>query len=261
VDASPSRDERLEQALSALSALLAEGGVGPAGLQPHIQARGRRPAARGRFSATDRLSWWFRPAAAGVDPWESFFEGTGHTPLAPRSLSTLANSDDVFVQPNPQPARGQTWSRPPGRRASLRMVLWEAEDELFDADAEAVVAGLYDYLHAIGNRDVDRALECVAEDYHTLEEDREVDKQGLRQQMSALLDSLRDWEFDISLVEIPQPIPHPQAILIYAEIQLEATRAGGTERRSEIFPRIVVFQQQPDKRWLISALSPCPDRH
>jgi ketosteroid isomerase-like protein len=135
------------------------------------------------------------------------------------------------------------------------MVLWEPEEEIFDAEAEAVAACLYDFVHAIGNRDVDQALACVAEDYHALENDREVDKEGLRQQINSLLDSWRDVEFDISLVEIPQPIPHPQAILVYAEILLEARQASGERRPAVYLPRIVVFRQQPNKKWLISALS------
>jgi ketosteroid isomerase-like protein len=198
----------------------------------------RRPALGGRVSATDRLSWWFRPASGGADPWATFFD------TEPEQLAEPAGV--------PLPARD---AEPLGRRAALRLLLAEPEEELIDADADAVVTCLYDFVHALGRRDVAAAIAgCVAEDYHAMEQDAEVDRDTLAAQLNAELDRLRGWEIETALLEIPQPILHPDGILVYAELQIDARR--GEEHRTHVHRRLAVFRQGRDHRWRICALSP-----
>lgn len=203
----------------------------------------RVPMLSGRVSATDRLSWWFRPTADGRDPWDSFFE----------------QSATSFVEeagPLPAgPAGPAAPAEPPGRRAALRLLLAEPDEEMMDSDAEAVVTCLYDFVHAVGRGDVVTAVEeCVAPDYHAMEDDVEVDRDALAAQLHAQLDRLRGWEIDVSLVEIPEPILHPDGILVYTEFQIEATKDGA--RQTVLHRRLAVFRQGRDRRWRIAALSP-----
>jgi ketosteroid isomerase-like protein len=73
-------------------------------------------------------------------------------------------------------------------------------------------------------------------------------------QVGAELDALRGWELETSLVEIPQPILHPDGILVYAELQIDARKDD--ERRTVLHRRIAVFRKGRDRRWRIAALSP-----
>jgi ketosteroid isomerase-like protein len=199
------------------------------------------PTLSGRVSATDRLSWWFRPTTEGHDPWESFFEQEP-TAFAEQPAATAAS----------QPAGAE---EPPGRRAALRLLLAEPDEELIDADGEAVVTCLYDFVHAVGRGDVATAIEeCVHRDYHAIEDDAEIDRDALAAQLHAQLDRLRGWQVDVSLVEIPEPILHPDGILVYAELQIEARKEKA--RQTIVHRRLAVFRQGRDRSWRIAALSP-----
>jgi hypothetical protein len=108
----------------------------------------------------------------------------------------------------------------------------------------------------VGREDLESAMSCVATDYHAIEDDHEVDRDGLAQRVKALLDSLYGWEKDVFLVEIPQPVLHPTAILVHAEMQINAVHHTTGERRTVIDRRVVVFERQRDRSWRIAALSP-----
>jgi ketosteroid isomerase-like protein len=207
-------------------------------LAPWQAAPVRRPALGGRVSATDRLSWWFRPASGGADPWATYFD-TEPARLEPANATPPPTAE----------------AEPLGRRAALRLLLAEPEEELIDADAEAVVTCLYDFVHALGRRDVATAIaDCVAEDYHAMERDAEIDRDTLAAQLNAELDRLRGWEIETALLEIPQPILHPDGILVYTELQIDARKGG--EHRTHVHRRLAVFRQGRDHGWRISALSP-----
>jgi hypothetical protein len=201
------------------------------------------PTLSGRVSATDRLSWWFRPSAGDQDPWESFFEDERP------GLSAEPRVQPVPAAPEAPPAEQ------PGRRAALRLLLAEPDEEMIDADAEAVVTCLYDFVHAIGRGEIAVAIEeCVDPEYHTIENDVEIDRDGLAAQLRAQLDRLRGWDVDVSLVEIPEPILHADGILVYTELQIEARKEEA--RESAVHRRLAVFRQGRDRSWRISALSP-----
>jgi hypothetical protein len=234
---------------------------------------------QGKLSATDLLSWWF-PAASMTDPWDDYFDqtarvigGMGQPPAQPPPASfplptTLSQMAPLSQRPsmhsNGMPAGVRSLQPEQPRQAgpdinhlaSLWALSAEPEEELLDEHAQAAVECLYDFIHAVARRDVDGAMELVTEDYHVLEEDREIDRLGLRHQIEALLDSLRDWSLALSLAEIPQPYLHPYGILIYAEIQVDAYHPQHDLRRSFVQRRLCVFEQQSSLRWLIAAMSP-----
>jgi len=233
-------DSRLEEAIALLSGLLGETPSAPSRPVPWEQPLERISTLGSRVSATDRLSWWFRPSAGGHDAWDSYFEPGPALPT------------EAPPRPTAPPAPS---TEPLGRRAALRLLLDEPDEEMIDSDADAVVCCLYDFVHAFGRGDVTAAIEdCVAPDYHTMENDIEVDRDGLAAQLNAQLQRLRGWEIDASLVEIPAPVLHPAGILVYTELQVEATRDDA--RQTILHRRLAVFRQGRDRRWRIAALSP-----
>jgi len=251
------RQAKLEEVISFLHGLISGENELDEGILPWMQAYMPAPVLGGRISATDRLSWWFRPAAGGNEGWDRFFDSSSTiSEMLGDRKGFRPVEDSFFSQPSsPQFHSPPENVSPSGPWADLRLILSEPESELLDEDAEAVVTCLYDFIHAIGRGNIQEAISCISEDYHSLEDDREVDRLGLVQQITALLDSLRGWDFDISLVEIPHPILHPKAILVYAETQIDAINRKDGARRIILERRIAVFQQQ-NREWLITALSP-----
>lgn len=232
----------IEELMALLRQLAAQDGAAGVAdpLRPWQESFLQAPALDGRLSATDRLSWWFRPAPAAnpsANRWDAFFDQTppaNPPPIAP---------------PAPPATEPTGWT-------GLRLLLAEPEEALAEAEAEAVVDCLYDFVHAVGRRDINGAMAFIADDYHVMEDDVEVDALRLRQQLERLVDSLRDWEFTIALVEIPYPILHPDGILIYAQIQIDARHKNDGRLQTILYHRLAVFQQEGDGTWRISALSP-----
>jgi hypothetical protein len=250
-------DARLDEAIALLRRLVVQMGRADDAPSPWQDSYLSAPPQGGRLSATDRLSMWFRPAPRGANPWDSFFDEPAD-PFSAADRTAAGPFDGVgFPQPGGAARFGATGAaEAPGPRLSLRLLLAEPEPEMLDADAESVVACLYDLVHAIGRQDVEAAMACIAPDYHALEDDREVDRDGFAWQLRQLLDSLRGYSFEASLVEIPQPILYPDSVLVYTEVLIDAERPNDRSRRTIVERRIAVFKQQRDKRWLIASLSP-----
>jgi hypothetical protein len=250
-----SADPRLANAIELLRSVLEQSEQDPT-LAPAV---GQLPFVPPPFSettasATDLLSWWFRPAATTAAAWDDYF---GMTPVA-----------EVIAAP-PASVRQATW-RPPAREKepeppiqerlspwiTLQALLPSPQDELPDEHAEAAAETLYGFIHAVGRRDIEAAMDLVADDYHTLEDDREIDRLGLRHQLEALLDSLQGWEIETSLLTVPEPLSYPGGILIFAEIQVDARRVPDGMRRCIIIRRVVLLEQVAGRGWLIAGLSP-----
>lgn len=247
------RDARLELAYQLLRVVLQQpepetGQPGQLAPPPFLP-----PTFQDQLSATDLLGWWFRPAAGTVDPWDDYFART------PQALTSPLGRSAADRPPPPLPPPGISLSLPPVEDGAPwtdpRTLIADPMEELADEHAEAAVACLYDFVHAIGRRDVDAAMGYVADDYHVLEDDHEIDRLGLRHQIEALLDSLRGWEVMISLAQMPEPLPHPCGILIYCEMQVDAFQQDQDLRRSTVDRRIAVCELQSTRQWAISALS------
>ncbi len=236
-------DARLEQAFALLKSILQDTGEMEIPLTPWEETHMPFPQVSGRLSATDRLSWWFRPAQSQGDPWDDYFSTNTSRQL---NYTRLPQIDKA---PEPPPTPPTSWN-------NLRLLLDEQEEEMLDEDADTVTECLYNFIHAIGRGDLAKAMTFVAPDFHSMEDDQEIDQTGLENKLRFLLDSLRGWDFNISLVEIPQPILYPDAILIYAETQIDAVNQSDDSRQTILERRIAVFQQQPDDNWLLAALSP-----
>jgi hypothetical protein len=261
-------DPRLALAGDLLRSVLEQSGEAQPDLSQPL-AFAAPPFSEPRMSATDLLNWWFRPAATTFDPWDDYLS----LPLQPSGFA---------VQPTARPLRPPVSAGRNGRSAlpaqmpsradvdvghdpagielnpwvTFRALFPAVEEELADEHAEEAVECLYGFVHAIARRDITKALEFVADDYHALEGDREIDRLGLRHQLEAMLDSLQGWELEAALLTVPEPLPYTGGILIFAEIQIDAFRAEDDAHQSIVSRRVAVFERQPGRGWLISALSP-----
>jgi ketosteroid isomerase-like protein len=192
------------------------------------------------------LSWWFQPPTGRKDGWNRYF---GETEPALRSVgkdtvSTASKKDDA--------ARRESDI---ASRAALTALLPDSGDELATEDADAATEAFYEFLHAFGRGDIEYAMQFVADDYHVLEDDHEVDRNDLRCRLESLLASLHGYEIDVSLASVPHPLSHPYGVLIYAEIQVEGVRTAEPSRRSVVEHRVVLLQRQGEDGWKIAAMS------
>lgn len=192
-----------------------------------------------RLSATDLLSSWFRPPTGHDDPWKNFFNK-----FEPHSSSASTTT----------PAAASVHVHTP--KALLKALFPEQEEDLSNEDADSAIEVLYDFLHALGRHEVETAMTFVADDYHSFEDDREIDRNDLRNMLDALLESLEGWSFDISLSTVPEPLRHPYGIIVYAEIQIDAVQPGTNAKRNIVDRRLVLLQVQSNSIWRLSALSP-----
>lgn len=208
-----------------------------------------------KLTATDLLGWWFRPPRRGGRDWDSFFS---HGPAPSRTQSRGATPGD------PGPGPGQAFQAPPPAMSLrtlprswtfTRSFLDEDEVKLVDEHAEAAVECLYEFLHALERREVDVAMDFVALDYHTMENDRETRREDLRARVETMLESLQGWDIEVSLTTAPEPLFHPVGVLILADIQVNAWRAS-RKKRTHADRRVAIVQQQGDGRWKIAAFSP-----
>jgi hypothetical protein len=238
-------EERLRRLYELLDDLLDERDEGRAEDESPWYEPSPPPLASGaNLSATDLLSWWFRPPSGKKgNAWDTYF---GDSRLAPG-----APVDVQEVEPKPDTsAASQIVSK-----SVWQALIPETEDRLASEDAEAAVEVFYQFLHAFGRGDIEGALQWVSEDYHVIEDDQESDRNGLRCRLESLLDSLHGWEIEVSLSAPPEPLAHPYGIVIYAEIQIDGTKPGAMAARSQVEHRLVLLEKAGEAGWKIVALS------
>jgi hypothetical protein len=194
------------------------------------------PDPEGRLSSTDLLSWWFgtpmnRSDVAEVAP--------------PRAAADLSATLERAVD-----------GRPPAEQLSdVLAVFPEPEELLADEHAQAAVDCLYEFLHAVGRRDVDGAMAQIENDYHSIEDAEEVDKLKFRYNLEAHLESLRDHDFSVSLAEAPEPVSHPYGVLISARFQFDACHRTTGEKTGSFEHRVAVLQPDGAGNWKIRSLA------
>jgi hypothetical protein len=181
------------------------------------------------LSSTDLISPWYpqtavrEPAAGSPDAsgWDAYF---GAAPNSFRSgLATLAG----FVPPS----------------------------ELSPGDAEAVIDSLHEFILALGRSDVPSAMTHVAPDYHSIEDDREVSREGLRHQLESILDERSGQDIDVALTRAPEPFAHALGVLVELTLRVDSHGAH-TGPSSLLWHRIAVFEKQTDDHWRLVSLSP-----
>jgi len=201
----------------------------------------------GRTSATDLLSWWFRPPSGEESSWNRYFgDAKGSSARAIPKPTEAVTTETAIADPELDIHS----------RAALRALVDWPTDELSNDDAEVAIEVFYGFLRALGRNDITEAMLHVAEDYHVFEDDREVDRGDLRCSLEVLLDSMQGYEFDVTLATVPEPLGHPYGIVMYAEIQIDAIRAQDGAKRNIVERRLVLLQwQQADSTFKIAAFS------
>jgi hypothetical protein len=239
-------DDRLQRVYELLGELLEERADESATDTPAWYAPPLPPVAAGmNISATDLLSWWFRPPSRKRKAWDQYL-GSGHTAAVPiPDKPQLAAKGNEATSPASDIVSEAIW----------QAMLPEPDDELASEEAESAVEVLYEFLRAFGRGDIEGALHWVSEDYHVIEDDCEIDRSGLRCRLEALLASLHGWEFEVCLAEVPQPLSHPYGIVIYAEIQIDAFKPEELAARSQSERRLVLLERVGEFDWKIAAMS------
>lgn len=220
-------DPRLLEAYALLRSALEE----PADdLQPLAAEGAWEPAVPGDgddwlVSSTDVLTPWSPVILAGgagpiPDPgtvWDAYFALPPGGPETPPVLPRRAAAP-------PRPPADEPDRRPLSALGPPGLI----EEPLDDETAHAAVQCLYDFVHALGRFDVEEAMAAVAGDYHAIEDDREVDREALRHRLEELLDAHRGGAVELSLAEIPEPLPFADGyVLIPAVLQIDRRPEGG----------------------------------
>jgi hypothetical protein len=207
-------------------------------------------------SSTDILSPWYpatshspssgwMPAAPTAGAWDSYFAG----------LAPSFRGDRDLGRARPERSGAGSDMLEPGD-AGLTTIGSPLESALSDADldvAEAVIESLYGFLHAIGRADVPAAMRWVAADYHAMDGDREITHDVLRHQIEDLVDARRGRGLDVSLANVPEPIPHPLGVLVKLCIQVDSRNAQDVPE-SLLLHRVAVFGQAEDGLWRLASL-------
>jgi hypothetical protein len=196
-----------------------------------------------------------------IEPWH----GPGETP---EEQPWLVSATDLLIHWGPEPAvqSGQLYRGPdlwdryfqPTRPKPLDSFAPPASvEELWNSRAaEAAVDCLFRFIHALERGDMEEAMSCVSEEYHTFEDDCEFDATALRLRLEALIDVWRGQDVQLSLSEVPDPVFHPSGILIQITLQVDYRSKILGRRNTELIPGVAIFQETSDSRWLIAALAP-----
>jgi hypothetical protein len=232
------QEERLEQIYSLLRETLTP--LGEQEADPGWYAPPMPPIHPGsKLSATDLLSWWFRPPTASRSAWDAYF---GESPPVQKSAAAA-----------PQPAATAS-ATDPISRAAIRALLPVEENELASEEADRATEVFYEFLHAFGRRDIDAAMQYIADDYHTFEDDREVDRGDLRSRLEALLDGLHGYDFAVSLATVPEPLLHPYGVVMSVEIQIDGVHPRTSAKRNLLDKRLVLLQCHSQDQWKIASM-------
>jgi hypothetical protein len=237
-----SLDAKLRDVQALLNAILEEARDGPNETPSHWELPILPPPdAEGQLSSTDLLNWWFRAPhkQSRVGDWNDSPEPAPGGPAADRQDSIRAGASESAAR--------DLWSE-------ISVLLPEPEEHLAEEHAQAAVDCLYDFLHAVGQRDIDAAAALIHDLYHTIEAGEEVDKPKFVNLLAFHLDALRNWDFDVSLAVAPEPVNHPQGVLIHALVQFDAVHQVDGTKDGHVEERLAILREDESGGWKIAAL-------
>jgi ketosteroid isomerase-like protein len=249
-------DPRLAQAFSLLREVL-DGGAANGAAEPQAGSGWEDPATDPLaplgpdFLDPDFRALW-QPLALGDEPWSAAWQRN--------SDGAAPDSSDIL------PASSyRHWQAPSDFHASEGLAAFQQpfwtrsgwpEGHLRAADALAVADCLYDFIHALERFDIEAAMACVADDFHALKANRELDRQGFRHWIEELLDGLREREIDVSLAEVPRPVAYGRLVLCETTLQVDPAATSQTPRAvpsSLVFRLLLAFERDVRGSWRILA--------
>lgn len=193
------------------------------------------PDVDGRLSSTDLLNWWFRAPQS---------RGQGMGVADPPQSSAIVRRSDAGGEEAPHL---DGWSE-------LSVLFPEPEEHLADEHAQGAVDCVYEFLHAVGQRDVRAASDLIDDAYHTIEMGVEVDKATFTNGLLRQVEELSQWNFEVSLAVAPEPVSHPFGVLMHVIIQFDAeSRADGT-KRGRVERRVAILRQDRSGSWRITGM-------
>jgi len=237
-----SLDSRLREVQALLGSILEEArGTGSASPSHWELPILPPPDAEGHLSSTDLLNWWFRAPQGRAARRDVYFKPIGgdETPSAPPSPATSPVAEAEPVRDG--------WSE-------LSVLFPEPEEHLAEEHAQASVDCLYDFLHAVGQRDVAVASALIDDAFHTIEAGEEVDKLKFINGLQAQIDELRNWDFEVSLAVAPEPVNHPYGVLIHAIIQFDAVNRLDGSKSGRVERRVAILRQVDGGPWKIAGM-------
>jgi ketosteroid isomerase-like protein len=196
------------------------------------------PDVGGRLSSTDLLNWWFRaPQGRGA-----LAEAKG--PAVSSELNEVAVRG---AHPLDEESH-DGWSE-------LSLLFPAPEEHLAEEHAQGAVDCMYDFLHAVGRRDVRAASALIDDSYHTIEMGEEVDKQRFTNGLEAQIDELRNWDFEVSLAVAPEAVGHPFGVLMHVTIQFDATSRADGSKKGRVERRLAILRQESSSgSWRIAGM-------
>jgi len=200
----------------------------------------------------------------------SGWEGPATDPLAPLGPDFLASDfralwqDGAATDPSAVlPASSYRHWQPPSDflasegLAAFQQPFWTrsewSDGNLRAAGALAVADCLYDFIHALERFDIEAAMACVADDFHELQANRELDRQGFRHWLEDLLDGLRGREIDVSLAEVPRPVAYGRLVLCETTLQVDLAATSRAVPSSLVFHLLLAFERDVRGSWRILA--------
>lgn len=216
-------------------------------------------------SATDLLVPWSPEAAAGIPSAPPGGAGSWHEGAVPAAdWQSYFGQAGQAAEPAPDVAITSKQPIPlPIDALSFDAATRPLRDELDDLAAEAAVDALYEFVHALGRREVNAAMTWVADEFHALADDVEVDRRALRQQIEMFLEERQQGELEIHLSRVPEPVAHPLGVLL--EITLHADHTVVDEvPQTTVVPAVVLMttelkttagnENDGQNRWQIASL-------
>jgi SnoaL-like domain len=238
---STSLDAKLKDVQALLNAIVEETRTGQNEAPSHWELPILPPPdPEGQLSSTDLLNWWFRT------PHGPAGDAERHEPVASRVDGAMVPEDARRARGSHDPAQ-ELWSE-------ISVILPEPEEHLAEEHAQAAVDCLYDFLHAIGQRDIDAAAALVHDQYHVIESGEAVDKPKFVNSLAFHFDALRNWDFDVSLAVAPEPVNHPNGVLIHALVQFDAVNLADGAKDGRVEERLAILREDESGAWKIAAL-------
>jgi len=176
----------------------------------------------------------------------------------------LTSSTDLLIAWHPEPVvpgapEATDWDRY-FHPAAMAVEMTRDEPmtaERWDHDAAAVAVDcLYKLVRSLEALDVDAAIGCISRGYHAIENDREVDRDGLRLRFDGIVDRWRGQQLRIGLTEIPDPVFSPAGILVHATLQADHTDWESGELKTTLLPYVFWFTEDRPGAWLIRSMLP-----
>jgi hypothetical protein len=195
--------------------------------------------------------------ASTLPPW---YEPDGQVVQQP----WLTSSTDLLIAWHPEPVvpgapQATDWDRyfHPAAMA-VEMTRDEPNStETWNQDAASVAVDcLYRLVRLLEALDVDAAIGCISRGYHGIENDREIDRDGLRLKLDGMVDSWRCERPRLSLTEIPDPVFSPAGILVHATLQADHVDLATGELKTTLLPYIFWFTEDRLGEWLIRSMLP-----